>query len=304
MTPLTAVLGHLETLSMDDVTIDDRDRRKQLAIALREAQRLRRVIGDLLDAARYEAGGVELNCEEMSMTELARQVIARHEHACRTKHVALDAEVAAEAETFEADPFRIEQALDNAIAQRAASHAAGWAHLGEGPARGCEHRDRGLRFRRRHSAGAPAAHLRPFLQGVLRRRHRVARERPGPVDCQGDREPARWPGECEQRAGRRDDHQDGASGDGRSQPKPGRSEPVALVRRSAQSLARAIAVALLVAAIPAPIAASELQAGVTRQHSMRTSRRSSTPNARAVIRQDGDAPFRSKRSSRFVVARH
>jgi signal transduction histidine kinase len=116
MTPLTAVLGHLETLSMDEVRLDDSERRKQLAIAMREAQRLRRVIGDLLDSARYEAGGVELNCEDISTTELFRQVTARHEHECRTHQVSLEAVISPDAESFEADPFRIEQAIENVIA--------------------------------------------------------------------------------------------------------------------------------------------------------------------------------------------
>jgi signal transduction histidine kinase len=116
MTPLTTVLGRLETLSMDEVRLDATERRKQLALAMREAQRLKRVIGDLLDAARHEAGGVELNCEEISTPALFQQVIARHEHVCRTKGITIDSEIALAAETFEADPFRIEQALDNAIA--------------------------------------------------------------------------------------------------------------------------------------------------------------------------------------------
>jgi signal transduction histidine kinase len=116
MTPLTAVLGHLETLSMDEVSLDEAERRQQLAIARREARRLERVIGDLLDAARHEAGGVELNCEEISTTDLFQQVVARHGLACRARQVAFEAEIACDAETFEADPFRIEQALDNVIA--------------------------------------------------------------------------------------------------------------------------------------------------------------------------------------------
>jgi signal transduction histidine kinase len=123
MTPLTAVLGHLETLSMDEVRLDDAERRKQLAIAMREARRLKRVIGDLLDAARHEAGGVELNCEEISTMDLFEQVIARHAHECRARRVTVEAEVASEAATFEADPFRIEQAIDNVMVN-ALRHAA------------------------------------------------------------------------------------------------------------------------------------------------------------------------------------
>ena len=95
---------------------------------MREAQRLRRMIGDLLDAARHEAGGVELNCEEIATAELFQQ---RHGHGMSTnvalESVSLEAEVSPEAETFEADPFRIEQAIDNVIANALRHTPAGGA---------------------------------------------------------------------------------------------------------------------------------------------------------------------------------
>lgn len=115
MTPLTAVLGHLETLDMAEVALNERERRRQVAIAMREARRLRRVIGDLLDTARYEAGGVQLAVEEISTVELFKQITVRHEHECRMRDITFESAVVPEAETFEADPFRIEQAVENVV---------------------------------------------------------------------------------------------------------------------------------------------------------------------------------------------
>jgi signal transduction histidine kinase len=116
MTPLTAVLGHLETLDMDEVRMDDGERRRQLAIARREARRLQRIIGDLLATARYEAGGGELEREEISTSELFTLIVGRHDYECRKHHLTLDMIIAPDAETFEADPFRIEQAIENVVA--------------------------------------------------------------------------------------------------------------------------------------------------------------------------------------------
>ena len=115
MTPLTAVLGHLETLGMKDVRLDDRERDRQVVVATREARRLKRVIGDLLDAARYEAGGVELNQEEIETRELFDQVVARHAHECKMRRIAVDTQVGAGAELLEVDPFRMEQAIENVM---------------------------------------------------------------------------------------------------------------------------------------------------------------------------------------------
>jgi len=47
MTPLTAVLGHLETLTMDEVRLTEVQRQQQVGVAQREAQRLEGLIGDL-----------------------------------------------------------------------------------------------------------------------------------------------------------------------------------------------------------------------------------------------------------------
>ena len=116
MTPLTAVLGNLETLDMDEVDLDRVQRKRRVAIATREAMRLRRVIGDLLNTARYEAGGVAFEFEEIATAELFQQVRLRHETECRLRRISFDTSITPDAETFDADPFRIEQAIENVVA--------------------------------------------------------------------------------------------------------------------------------------------------------------------------------------------
>jgi signal transduction histidine kinase len=116
MTPLTAVLGHLETLTMAEVRLDDEKRLRHVAIASREAQRLERLIGDLLDTARLEAGGGALEIQRVGTRELFDEVVAHHEVDCRTRHIRFVCAVAAGAEVIHADPFRLEQALENVTA--------------------------------------------------------------------------------------------------------------------------------------------------------------------------------------------
>ena len=115
MTPLTAVLGHLETLTMDEVRLDEAQRQQQVSVAQREAQRLERLIGDLLQAARLEAGGLDLHRETIRIRELFEELTARHEHECRKRQIAIRSSAADDLELF-VDPFRIEQALENLIA--------------------------------------------------------------------------------------------------------------------------------------------------------------------------------------------
>jgi signal transduction histidine kinase len=113
MTPLTAVLGHLETLTMDEVRLNDAQRLKQIEITAREARRLERLIGDLLAAARLEDRGIELNIEPIETRELFEQLAARHEYDCRRRAIALRVRVEPGADAFDADPFRIDQVLEN-----------------------------------------------------------------------------------------------------------------------------------------------------------------------------------------------
>ena len=115
MTPLTAVPGHLETLTMDEVRLDEAQRQQQVGVAQREAQRLERLIGDLLQAARLEAGGLDLNRETIRIRDLFEELTARHEHAFRKRHITVRSSVADDLVLF-ADPFRIEQVLENLLA--------------------------------------------------------------------------------------------------------------------------------------------------------------------------------------------
>jgi signal transduction histidine kinase len=116
MTPLTAILGHLETLTMTEVRLDDEKRLQQIAITTREAKRLERLIGDLLDMARLEAGGRELDIEAVETRDLFEQVAAHHEHDCRTRNIRIVTSVAGGAEVLSVDPFRLEQAIENVTA--------------------------------------------------------------------------------------------------------------------------------------------------------------------------------------------
>jgi signal transduction histidine kinase len=125
MTPLTAVLGHLETLSMEEVDLDKEARSNQVSIASREAHRLERLIGDLLNSARLENGAAPLEIEEVCIRTLFNDVLTRHEHECRSRNITATCSVAAGAETIRADRFRLEQVIENLFANATRHTRAG-----------------------------------------------------------------------------------------------------------------------------------------------------------------------------------
>lgn len=115
-TPVTAMRGYLETLTMPDLTLDPATRARYLAIIGDETQRLERLIGDLLDLARLEGGGGTLRTEAVSVAQIFDRASARHERACQAAGVTLRTSIDAGAETVWGDRDRLEQAVQNLAA--------------------------------------------------------------------------------------------------------------------------------------------------------------------------------------------
>jgi two-component system OmpR family sensor kinase len=115
-TPVTAMRGYLETLTMPELTLDEGTRARYLAIIGDETARLERLIGDLLELARLEGGGGSLHMEPVAVDQLFARVSARHERASADAGVQLRTSIAAGAETVVCDRERMEQALQNLAA--------------------------------------------------------------------------------------------------------------------------------------------------------------------------------------------
>lgn len=125
MTPLTAIRGYLETLSMSELALDARTRARYLEIVSQETSRLERVIGDLLDLARLDGGAGALRWQAVPVESLFGRVAARHERECRERTITLTAAIEPGAEIAIGDPDRLEQALQNLAANALRATPAG-----------------------------------------------------------------------------------------------------------------------------------------------------------------------------------
>jgi two-component system sensor histidine kinase BaeS len=122
MTPLTASRGYMETLGMPSIALDEPARSRYLGIVHEESLRLERIIGDLLDLARLEAGGAPLTMEDVPVGQIFARVLARHGQAAKTAKVTL--EVRGDEEILvRGDRLRLEQALQN-LAANALRHTS------------------------------------------------------------------------------------------------------------------------------------------------------------------------------------
>jgi len=121
MTPLTAIRGYADTLALPQFGPQAADGQRYVRIIQEEVERIERLVGDLLDLARFEAAGLTLVSENVPVAELFDRVVARHEHAAREKQVTVDVRLPDEEMTIVADPRRMEQALQN-LASNALRH--------------------------------------------------------------------------------------------------------------------------------------------------------------------------------------
>jgi signal transduction histidine kinase len=115
-TPVTAVRGYLETLTMPELQLDEARRTRYLAIIGDEAARLERLIGELLDLATLEGGGGTLAHEPVKVEELFGRVAARHERGLSQAGVRLETSIDPDADVLTGDGRRLEQAMQNLAA--------------------------------------------------------------------------------------------------------------------------------------------------------------------------------------------
>ncbi|HEY6361549.1 MAG TPA: HAMP domain-containing sensor histidine kinase [Vicinamibacterales bacterium] len=116
MTPLTAMRGYIETLTMSELEVDAGTRQRYLGIVTEETHRLERIIGDLLDLARLEGSATAMRQEPVDVTAVFGRVAERHEREVRARGIQLVRQVASGAHMVTGDPDRLEQALQNLAA--------------------------------------------------------------------------------------------------------------------------------------------------------------------------------------------
>jgi len=76
-TPVALIKGYASTLRRDDARWDKHTINDSLAVIEEEADRLSKMIDDLLDASRLQAGGLSLNQADVALPGLASRVIER-----------------------------------------------------------------------------------------------------------------------------------------------------------------------------------------------------------------------------------
>jgi len=112
-TPLNAILGFLELLTATEL---DSQQRHYVRLSTEAAQSLLRLIEDLLDFGRIEAGRIDLKLQRFEVTRLVASVAALHRHLARVKGLSIRWRVAPDTSRWwYGDEDRIRQILSNLV---------------------------------------------------------------------------------------------------------------------------------------------------------------------------------------------
>jgi PAS domain S-box-containing protein len=123
-TPVALIKGYASTLRRDDAKWDKATISDSLQVIEEEADRLSKMIDDLLDASRLQAGGLSLNRADVSLPSLASRVIERFAAQSPKHHLVTD--FPEKFPVILADETRVEQVLANLV-----SNALKYAPEGE-----------------------------------------------------------------------------------------------------------------------------------------------------------------------------
>lgn len=114
-TPLTALIGQLETVRLKGDALDDRDRREMLERALHNAQHLRRLTEALAELARLDSPDFKAQPEPIAIGELADDVVQRFSARAQSAGIGLEIDYPDGLPLTRVDAGLIERALSNLI---------------------------------------------------------------------------------------------------------------------------------------------------------------------------------------------
>jgi len=114
-TPLTSLRGFLETLALKQPTLSPEDRQSYLEGAIRQADRLNRLVADLFELARLESGTQEMEVESLALAELAQDAVQQFRLQANERGVELTVQIPSGPAIIEGDMGLLARVLDNLL---------------------------------------------------------------------------------------------------------------------------------------------------------------------------------------------
>lgn len=113
-TPLTPILANTSIVSEEDLGKLKPIQKQKLQIVLRNGERLKKIIANLLEISRIEAGKLKLDYEIINLNDIAKEVAEDTEVAAKGMKIQLKFDLA-KTGTIRADRERIKECLSNLV---------------------------------------------------------------------------------------------------------------------------------------------------------------------------------------------
>jgi len=114
-TPLTSIRSFSEILR-DNPDLDQEQRQEFVSIIVQESERLSRLINDILDLAKMEAGTSEWHMADLAPRAVIEQALAATAGLfAKARHISLETTIAADLPPIRADADRLTQVIVNLI---------------------------------------------------------------------------------------------------------------------------------------------------------------------------------------------
>ncbi len=114
-TPLASMQGYLEILLLKHGTLPPEEERNYLEIAVKHSERLGKLVSDLFELTKLEAGKVTLDAETFVLAELVQDVVQKFQLRAERHGLRLQHHCAASVPAVCADIGLIERVLENLI---------------------------------------------------------------------------------------------------------------------------------------------------------------------------------------------
>lgn len=113
-TPISMMQGYSEAI-VDDIAGSDEEKKEMAKVIYDESLRMGRLVNELLDLARMEAGHIQLTVEDVKIEPYIHRIMRKFQGLAKEKEIDLRVDVQSGDALFRFDPDRMEQVLTNLI---------------------------------------------------------------------------------------------------------------------------------------------------------------------------------------------
>ncbi|MEH7124351.1 ATP-binding protein [Bacillus sp. JJ1532] len=113
-TPIAMMQGYSEAI-VDDIASTDEEKKEMASVIYDESLRMGRLVNELLDLARMEAGHIQLTMEEIEVKPFLQKVVRKFQGLAKEQEIHLDLQLSEQSGSLRFDPDGIEQVLTNLI---------------------------------------------------------------------------------------------------------------------------------------------------------------------------------------------